>query len=102
MPIQLTIFERRDNIERLNLGNAAFSLCKAIRAHDGIISSRYYWYGTDTVVIMTEGSAAALDSLDSAEVITAAYNVTDLARMTTHWRLMDPQVGVENYQKAGR
>jgi hypothetical protein len=102
MPIQLTIFDRRDSSGRLELGNAAFALCKAVRSQEGIISSRYYWNATDTIVILSEGSTEALDSQGSAEFIKAAFDVGDMARLTLNLRLMDPQVGVENYRMAGR
>jgi hypothetical protein len=102
MPIQLIILERRDNADREDLGNAAFAMCRAMRANKGIRSSRFYWYGADTVVILTEGENEALDAPFDAENARAAFDLTDLARMTMNWRLIEPRTGVETYKSAGR
>ena len=103
MPIQLTVFERRDNADRDALGNAALALCRAVRARDGIRSSRFYWIGADNIAILTEGEAAALDAEDTRpELDRALFALTDLARGTTSWRLLEPRAGVEAYRRAGR
>lgn len=102
MPIQLTICERRDNADRAEMGNTAFALCKAMRARDGISSSRYFWHNADTIVFWSEGTSEALDAQDGAEFMQAAFALADLARVTSNLKLMDPQAGVENYRMAGR
>jgi|SaaInl7_200m_RNA_FD_contig_21_1864107_length_752_multi_12_in_0_out_0_2 hypothetical protein len=102
MPIQLVIVERRDNADREELGNAAFAACKAARAQEGIISSRFFWSGADNIVFLTEGSADALDAPAGAEASKATFEISDRARVTTTMRLLDPRAGVENYRKAGR
>ena len=102
MPIQLYVCERRDNADRMALGNAALAACRSIRAREGINASRFYWYGADTVVILTEGEAAALDAPGDADYARAAFDLMDLARMTMNWRLTDPGSGEETYRRAGR
>ena len=102
MPIQLIIFERRDSADRVDLGNAALAMCRAMRSTKGIRSSRFYWYGADTVVILTEGETEGLDAPLDAENARAAFDLTDLARMTMNWRLIDPRTGEEAYKIAGR
>ncbi len=102
MPIQLYAFERRDNADRRELGNTALALCRAARAREGISSSRFYWYGPDTVVILTEGEATALDAPTSADAAKALFALADLARLVMNWRLAEPRAGEETYRRAGR
>ena len=102
MPIQIMVCERRDNADRMELGNAALAACRSIRARAGISSSRFYWYLTDTVVILTEGEASALDAPGDAEYARTGFELTDLARVTINMRLVDPRAGVETYKSAGR
>ena len=102
MPIQLMVCEHRDNADRMELGNAALAVCRSIRAKEGISSSRFYWYLTDTVVILTEGEASALDSPADAEYARAGFELADLAKLTMNLRLIDPRTGMETYQSAGR
>jgi hypothetical protein len=49
MPIQLTVLERRDNVDRDVLGNAAFAMCRSVRKREGIRSSRFYSYGPQRI-----------------------------------------------------
>ena len=102
MPIQLTVLERRDNVNRDVLGNSALAMCRSIRSRDGIRSSRFYWYGPDTVVILTEGEAAALNAPVDEAYAHARFELADLAKMTMNWRLVEPKTGVEAYRLAGR
>jgi len=102
MPIQLGIWERRDNADRRELGNTALQLCRIIRKRDGITSSKFYWYTLDTVVILTEGETAALDAPGTAESARALFDLGDLARVTKYWRLGEPRAGEETYRAAGR
>ena len=102
MSIQLIVLERRDSADRVALGNAALAACRIIRTRDGIRSSRFYWYGADTVVILTEGEAEALDAPIDEDYARAAFDLSDLARMTMDWRLVEPRVGEETYRLAGR
>ena len=102
MAIQLIIFERRDNTDRAELGIAALNMCRATRKLEGITSSRFFYQGADTLIMLTEGEDSALDAQIDAERAKAIYNLTDLARMTKNWRLIDPKTGMEYYQLAGR
>lgn len=105
MPIQLTVMERRDNADRRELGNTVLALCRAARARDGITSSKFYWYWTDTIVVVTEGETAALDAPGTAapeEYARAGFALADMARLVMNWRLAEPRAGEETYRRAGR
>ncbi|MBW1711077.1 MAG: hypothetical protein JRJ73_14555 [Deltaproteobacteria bacterium] len=62
MPIQLVVWERRDGADRVDLGNAALAWCRAARAVEGVHSSKFYWYGPDTIVFLTEGETVTFDA----------------------------------------
>jgi hypothetical protein len=102
MPLQIAAFDRRDNADRADLGNAAFAFCKSVRASDGVNSSKFYWYGADTIVIITDAETSYFESPAHPDVAKNGFALTDLARMTLNWRLADPRAGQETYQKAGR
>ena len=105
MPIQLRIWERRDGADRREIGNTALAMCRIIRRGDGITSSKFYWYGPDRVVMLTEGEAAALDTLGPASLEDydrAVFELADMARIIMDWRLVDPRAGEESYRLAGR
>jgi len=102
MPIQLQVLERRDGADRRELGNTALAACRAARAREGVSSARFYWYLADTVVILTEGEATALDAPGSAEGARAAFALADMARLVMNWRLVEPRAGEETYRRAGR
>ena len=102
MPIQLWVLERRDGADRNDLGNTALEACRVARAREGIRSARFYWYGPDTIVLLTEGDAAALDAPASADGAKAAFAMADMARLVMNWRLVEPRAGEETYRRAGR
>ena len=102
MPIQLFMFERRDATDREDFGNAAYAACKAARAQEGVVSSRFFWADADTIVFLTEGSGEALDSQPTVDYMKALYELADKARLTMNQRLLDPRAGVDNYRRAGR
>ncbi|MFC1886776.1 hypothetical protein ACFLZM_06950 [Thermodesulfobacteriota bacterium] len=102
MPIDFSIWERRDGSDRRALGEAAFAFCRAIRSRDGIISSRFYWYRTDKVVFWTEGDEGAFGAQPDAEIAKAGFALADLSREVMHCRFSEPRLGEEAYRTAGR
>jgi len=62
MPMQLQIWERRQNGDRELMANAALFMCRAVRETKGIASSRFYWSGTERIVFLTNGDDAALST----------------------------------------
>lgn len=87
------------------MGNTALETCRIARKGKGITSSRFYWSGTETVVFLFEGGAAALDApftaapADSAGL---AFTLADNARVTLNIRLTDPRESLQTYRAAGR
>jgi len=102
MPIQLWIWERRDNGDREVMGNSALELSRATRGKDGITSAKFYWYRADTVVLLTEGETAALDALPPVDSMAAALALADNAKGTLEMRLEEPRDALETYRSAGR
>ena len=100
MPIDFSIWERRDGADRRALGEAAFAACRALRARDGILSSKFYWYRTDKVVFWTEGEEAAFAAQPDANLAQAYFALADLSREIMHCRFSDPRTGEETYKKA--
>ncbi len=103
MPIQLTIYERRDNGTREAMGKTALELCRIYRKREGITSARYYWTG-DGVAFLTEGEATALDTLNAAapqDASRAAFVLMDNARPTLSLRLIDARDALQ-MRDAGR
>ena len=105
MPIQLNIYERRDNGDREAMGNLALAMTRIVKAREGIRSSRFFWYRWDNIVFITEGEAEALNSPGSAapgDMARAVFDLADNARETLNWRLSEPQASEGTYRAAGR
>ena len=105
MPIQLSVYERRDSGDRETMGNTALELCRMTRKLKGITSSRFYWVGSESIVILTEGETAALNAPASAYPAGSArlaFTLADNARMTLSMRLAEPRDAVQSYRRAGR
>ena len=105
MPIQLSVWERRDNGDRETMGNTAVELCRIVRKRDGITSSRFYWSGSENIVVLTEGETAALDAPQQgapADYLRLAFVLADNARLTLSMRLGEPRQALETYRQAGR
>lgn len=95
-------WERRDATDRAALAQAAFDFCRAAR-HQGASSSRFFWLGADNVVIVTEAdSPSFFDGEPKPEMAGAVFALSDLARGTSHERLLDPRSGEAAYRSAGR
>ncbi len=105
MPIQLAIWERRDNGRRETMGNVAFELCRLRRKSMGISSARFFWSGPDEIVFLVEGETAALDAPDLkilADYAWLGFILADQARQTLNKRMIDPRTALETYRSAGR
>ncbi|NIA24784.1 MAG: hypothetical protein GWP04_04380 [Gammaproteobacteria bacterium] len=95
--------DRRDTADRIEFGEAAYGLCRALRGSDGIANSRFYWVNADRIVILTEAeSMVDLDRPPKPEAASALFRLADLARFTDEERWFDPGVGEDTYRMAGR
>lgn len=100
--VTVSHWERRDATDRADLAQAAFNLCRAMR-QQGATSSRFFWLGADTVVVLSEAdSIAVFDEEPKPDLASALFALADLARGTSHERLMDPRSGERAYRTAGR
>jgi hypothetical protein len=105
MPIQLSIWERRDGGRRETIGTTALELCRLRRKSEGIHSARFYWSGSDEIVFLVEGEAAALDNLDQKTLADYAWLgliLADHARPTLTKKLSEPRDALQTYRTAGR
>ena len=107
MPFQLGIFERRDNGERVAMAQAALAACRAMRQTKGITSARYYWSGSEQIVILVQGEGPALANAASgnpAEFAKASLDLQDHTKTIMNIRLTEPQAEIvtESYRSAGR
>ena len=105
MPIQLSVWERRDNGRRETMGNIALELCRLRRKSEGITSARFYWSGSEEIVFWVEGDAAAIDTLDQktlADYAWLGFILADHARLTLTKRLSEPREALQTYRTAGR
>lgn len=95
--------DRRDAATRIEFGEAAYGLCRALRGSDRIRNSRFYWVNADRIVIVSEAdSIGDFDRPPSPETANALFRLADLARFTDEERWFDPAVGEDTYRMAGR
>ena len=76
------------------MGNTSVELCRIVRASDGIKSAQFYWSGTEMVVYITEGEAAALNAPGAtaqADYGRAGFIIADNARNVMTLRLAEPR-----------
>lgn len=103
MAIEVSHWSRRDDADRNALGKMALELCRAIRERDGVSDSRFYWAGPDTIVLQTTAdSAEVFGRPPEGPVAGAFFALADLAHQTRYEQWMDPRVGQETYESAGR
>ncbi len=100
MPVSYSRWDRRDAADRNAMGAAALDLCRAMRAMDGVADSRFYWTGTDSLVLLTHANGGTLASPPSAQAAAANFALGDLARQTSAETWLDPSQGMEMYSRA--
>lgn len=103
MAIMVGRWERRDNADREALGSAALAYCRAVKAREGVRSSRFFWLSSDRIVVQTEAdSPLAFDQPPDGDSVKALFALSDLARSGDTERWMDPRDGQAAYRAAGR
>ncbi|HEY41268.1 MAG TPA: hypothetical protein G4O18_05355 [Dehalococcoidia bacterium] len=105
MPIEISIWERRDNGDREVMGNTSVELCRIVRGRDGIRSAKFYWSGSERVVSIIEGETEALNAPATAapaDYARLAFTLADNARNLMTLRLGEPRDALQTYRAAGR
>jgi hypothetical protein len=103
MAIQVSHWQRRDGADRNAFGQAAFDVCRATRAEEGVDDSRFYWVDPDTVVIQTTAKSAEVFGRDlGGELAGRFFALADLARQSRYEQWIDPRTGQASYEQAGR
>ncbi len=101
MDAGVTHWERRDGADRNAFGMAALGLCRALKATDGVQDARFYWSGTDNLVVLTHvDSAEVLNRAPSAALAAANFGLADLARETGSETWFDAATGKAMYDAA--
>jgi hypothetical protein len=100
MPVSYSRWDRRDAADRNAMGAAALDLCRAMRAMDGVDDARFYWSGTDSLVLLTHGGAGTLSGPPSPQAAAANFALADLAHQTAAETWFDPSQGMEMYNRA--
>ena len=97
MPIQFSVYERRDNGDRDEMAKAALEICRISRKTQGITSARYYWTG-DSIAFITEGESTAINKIattDQKNYYRAAFILMDNTRTTLNLNLQEPREAVQ-------
>jgi hypothetical protein len=102
MAIMIGRWERRDNADREALGNAALAYCRAVKAREGMRSSRFFWLSADRVVVQTEADSAQAFDQPDADTAKALFALSDLARVVDTERWIDARDANAAYRSAGR
>ncbi len=103
MAIIVNHWQRRDSAGIEEFGNAAYEVCRAERAIEGVSSSRFYWLNSDTIVIQDEAeSFEVFDRPGTPELGKAIFAFSDIARPLSTERWQEPRAGTEIYRRAGR
>ena len=103
MAIIVNHWQRRDNTSIEAFGGAAYEVCRASRANEGVGSTRFYWVNADTIVIQSEAdSFEAFDRPGTPEFGKAIFALSDLARAVSTERWQEPRAATEMYRRSGR
>jgi len=103
MAIMVVHCERRDGADRVQMAEAAYAWCCALRGSDGIRNARFFWVSPDEVAVLTEAeSLTDLDRVPKPDAATAMFRLADVARFKSQERWFDPDIGEETYAMAGR
>lgn len=104
MPVGITTYRRRPGADRNELALAALQLCRTLRGHDDVTSSRLFWDGWNDITVITEGAPTMwnTDGSPDPDIMKATAGLADLADLTSQSRLAEAKMGQESYEVAGR
>jgi hypothetical protein len=101
--VGISYWGRRDTADRGVLGQAAYDLCRALRASEAVEDSKFYWAGPDTVVLQV--TADGPDPIMSPPDPACARGIFALADLADRQRFevwIDPRTGMAQYDMASR
>jgi len=103
MAMGIQVWQRKDGADRNDLALAAIQVCRVLRGHDDISSSKLFWQGWNTIAIVSEGENTMWDFKGpDADMAKATAGLADLADIVTGYQLGEARMGQENYEAAGR
>jgi hypothetical protein len=101
--VGVSYWQRRDTADRGMLGQAAYDLCKALRASGTVEDGKFYWAGPDTVVLQVTADAPdPIMSPPNADCARSIFGLADLADRERFEVWIDPRTGMMQYDMAGR
>lgn len=108
MPVVVWNGEKFPGTDRIQLGEAALSYCRAVREIENT-RARFYWNGPNGVAFIVEADSwdhanqATGPSDQSPQAVrTASLNLADLMQAQVVLRLLEPAAGEAGYRAAGR
>ena len=93
-------YEMRSDADRNAFGNAALSMCRAVKNISGINSANYYWVNANQfgcIIDFENGAWGPGAANQISEVIKANFAVADLSTLVSNEFWMTARGGTDNY-----
>lgn len=102
MTIQITMWHRKDAADRNDLAFAALQVCRVLRGHDDVESSRLFWQGWNDLAIITEGAPSIIGNSGNPDppMAKATRELADLADPVQQYQMAEAKQGQEAHQAA--
>ena len=94
-------YEMRSDADRNAFGNAALSMCRAVKNMSGINSANYYWVNANQIGFIIDYETGAWgpgSANQDANVIKANFAVADLSTLVSNEFWMTARGGTDNYE----
>jgi len=108
MPVVVWNGEKFPGADRVQLGEAALSYCRAVREIENT-RARFYWHGPNGLAFIVEADSwehanQATGAADQgvSSVVKALFNLADLMQPQQNFRLTEPAAGEAAYRAIGR
>ena len=103
MPMQYSVWERRDNAEIHEVALAAESWCRSLRGRDEVVDARYWIRTASQLALLTQtapGSLPGAATQGDPEVAKGLFALEKLARNIVSETWGDARAGTDTYQRA--
>lgn len=102
MPMQITMWHRKDVADRNDLAFAALQVCRVLRGQDDVENSRLFWQGWNDIAIVTEGepSMRSQESGPEPAMAKATRELADLADPVQQFWLGEAKRAFSAYEAA--
>lgn len=102
MPLEFTMWHRKDGADRNDLAFAALQVCRVLRGRDDVHSSRLFWQGWNDLAIVTEGEPTMRngDGTPEPAMAKATRELSDLADIAESYFMGEANRGQDAYKAA--